>query len=374
MLWLLKRCGGSGVGVAQGLICGPLWYLIYTNELPEVVHGQNCADQERSDETGGGGGTPVQQAETAVAAEALRRPLYKTGDSECGTLVCFADDSSESVSDRNMEELKRSMEEQYAASASFLTSSRLQVNDSKTHTMLLTTSQYRRLNNPTLTVTIGAVEQKSSSVERLLGLQLHENLKFREYIQDNDKSLLKSLNTRLNALKQIKKVTTFSQRLAIANGIFNSKVVFLISAWGGTEQYLLGSIQLLITKVMRVICKVGKSTRISDLQKMTGWMSIRQSVKYHSLMEARRILTSQQPAYLYKKLSTALQGRQHRHDTRHGGQPAVPRLALVESSWLHRVVADYWKLPRDMVELPRIGNRDQAYRKRLRAWVVIDAP
>ena len=62
------------------------------------------------------------------AAAARWRPRYKTGDSECGTLVSFADDSSKSVSDLNIDELKRSMEEQYAASASFLTSSMLQVN------------------------------------------------------------------------------------------------------------------------------------------------------------------------------------------------------------------------------------------------------
>ena len=135
------------------------------------------------------------------------------------------------------------------------------------------------------------------------------------------------------------------------HGIFNSKVVFLISVWGGTEQYLLDSIQIIINKAMRVICKVGKSTRISDLQRMTGWMSIRQSVKYHSLMEARRILTIQQPGYLYKKLYITLQGRQHDYHTRHSGKLPASRLVLVESSWLHRVVADYRGLPRDIVEL-----------------------
>ena len=159
------------------------------------------------------------------------------------------------------------------------------------------------------------------------------------------------------------------------HGIFNSKVVFIIRVWGGTEQYLLDSIQIIINKAMRVICKVGKSTRISDLQRMTGWMSIRQSVKYHSLMEARRILTShQQPAYLYQKLYTALQGRQHNYQTRHGAQLAAPRLALVESSWLHRVVADYQGLPMDIVELPKRGARDQAYKKKLKAWVAINTP
>ena len=116
------------------------------------------------------------------------------------------------------------MKLQYSSIISFLTASLLKVNDSKTHTMLLTTSQLRRQRNLNLTVKIGSVTQQSSPVERLLGLQLHQNLKFREYIQDNKKSLIKSLNARLKALQKIKKrVTSFSQRLAIANGIFNSK-------------------------------------------------------------------------------------------------------------------------------------------------------
>ena len=153
-----------------------------------------------------------------------RRPMYKTGDSECGALVCFADDSSESVSDLNIDELKISMELQYAASASFLTSSMLQVNGDKTHAMLLTTSQFRRLNNLNLTVLFGNDQQTGSKVERLLGLYLHQNMKFSEHIRDNEKSLLKSLNTRLNTLKQTKKFASFKQQLAIANGIFFSKL------------------------------------------------------------------------------------------------------------------------------------------------------
>ena len=83
---------------------------------------------------------------------------------------------------------------------------------------------------------------------------------------------------------------------------------------------------------------------------------------------------NQQPVYLYQKLSTALQGRQHQHNTRHGFQQAAPRLALIQSSWLHRAVADLRRLPRDIVDLPSTGTRDQAFRARLRAWVISDTP
>lgn len=264
------------------------------------------------------------------------------------------------------------MKLQYSAVASFLTSSRLQVNDSKTHTMLLTTSQLRKSQNLSLTVKIGSVDQETSQVERLLGLQVHENLKFKEYLQDNEKSLIKSLNKRLNALKQIRRVTSFSQRLAIANGIFNSKVVFLISVWGGTEQYLLQSLQIVVNKAMRVICNVGKSVPVEELQRRLKWLSVRQAVAYHSLMVARRVLTTEQPKYLFLKLSEAIQNeRRHNYGTRHGAiQAAAPRLALISASWLYRVEELYRRLPRDMVELPVGGNRDQLYKNKLRTWVI----
>ena len=52
--------------------------------------------------------------------------------------------------------------------------------------------------------------------------------------------------------RQFPRVTSFSHRLAIANGIFNSKFAFLISVWGGCEDYLLDSLQIIINKAMRV--------------------------------------------------------------------------------------------------------------------------
>ena len=65
----------------------------------------------------------------------METKLYE-GDSNCGSVVSYADDFSESVSDSNLEELRVSLETKYKATPSFLTSSRLQVNNGKTHTML----------------------------------------------------------------------------------------------------------------------------------------------------------------------------------------------------------------------------------------------
>ena len=193
------------IGVAQGSILWPLWYILYTNELPEVVHMVNCEDKEQEQEEEQEEQeqelqelqveqdvvAPSQSWQPGQLIAAQWNPAFKMGDVECGTLVNYADDFSSSASDCDTLELAVSMKLQYDAVSSFLTSSLLQVNDAKTHTMLLTTSQLRKSQNLSLTVEIGSVSQKISQVESLLGLQVHENLKFCEYLQDNEKSLMK---------------------------------------------------------------------------------------------------------------------------------------------------------------------------------------
>ena len=146
--------------------------------------------------------------------------------------------------------------------------------------------------------------------------------------------------------------------------------MFLISVWGGCEEYLLDSLQIIINKAMRVICNVGKSVKIEVLQQKTGWLSIRQAVMYHSLMDARRVMTTRQPAYLHHKLSGALAEGERLHNTRYGAQQAAPRLALIQSSWLHRAAAGYRRLPGRLVALPRGAGRDKAFKGQLKKWVV----
>ena len=60
--------------------------------------------------------------------------------------------------------------------------------------------------------------------------------------------------------------------MAIANGIFNSKLVFLISVWAGKEDYLLSSLQIVVNKAMRVVCNVGKSVHVEELRRRTKWL------------------------------------------------------------------------------------------------------
>ena len=84
---------------------------------------------------------------------------------------------------------------------------KLKVNDDKTHLLVMSTRQKRGhrdtsnliINTPTATVT-------PSEVERLLGAQVHQDMRWKEHLLDNKDSLVKSLNQRAGAIKKVSKV------------------------------------------------------------------------------------------------------------------------------------------------------------------------
>ena len=137
-------------GVPQGSILGPLLYTLFTNELPETIH-----DHENN-------GT---------------WPPYNDSCTACGTICCFADDTTFSSFAENPDHLASNLAEKFKIISEFLISNGLKLNEDKTHLLLLTSSQKRRKNNPQISLVTNSAIVRSTPAEKLLGCTILEDLK-----------------------------------------------------------------------------------------------------------------------------------------------------------------------------------------------------
>ena len=136
----------------------------------------------------------------------------------------------------------------------------------KTHLLVLTTRQKRRyVDTSSVFIQTPTSIIKPSSVEKLLGAQVHQDMRWVEHILGSNEALVKSLNSRLGALKKISKVSSFKTRKAIANGIFMSKLIYLMPLWSGCEDYLVRSLQVVQNKAARVVARLSIFTPTKTL-------------------------------------------------------------------------------------------------------------
>ena len=320
------------VGVPQGSVLGALLYILFVNDLPEVVHGHD-PDQGH---------------------------VYNMYCAKCGGLCCYVDDSTFTCTSPDPAELTGSLSAQYQRLADYMGDNKLVINDDKTHLVVMGASRFNEQRKQ-VTINTGTVVVTPVATEKLLGIHVHQSLKWKEHVISNKKSMIKTLTSRLNALRMISVNACFKTRLMVANSCFMSILTYMISVWGGTEKYIVRAVQVVQNKAARCVTKQSWFTPTRTLLLQCNWLSIEQLIVFHTALQMWRIWTNKCPHYLHSKLQVS-RTRSAAHGNLH--VPAVSS-AVASKSFMVRAPVIWNQIPPDIRKCEKLEN----FKKKLKHWV-----
>ena len=332
-------------GVPQGSILGPLLYTLFTNELPEIVHDSPVRHRE-----GNGNVQPWPE-------------YHEEGKDD--SICCYADDTTVSISSDNPATLSAKLTEKYKLIAQFMVDNRLKLNDDKTH--LLVMGRGGEQTRAQVRIRTATEDITPTPCEKLLGCWVHQDLHWSEYIRGNQDSLIRSLSTRVTAVKKVRYLANFKTRKMIAEGIFMSKLSYVIALWGGCELGLRKTLQVLQNKVAHVVTRKDWTTTSKVLLQQCGWLSVNQLIFYHTVLLVFKVRQSKSPNYIYRMHNSWL----YPYTTRQAENGLIrvdvkAKLEVVKNSFRWRAASSFNQLPADI----RTCSKVESFKRKAKTWIM----
>ena len=145
-----------------------------------------------------------------------------------------------------------------------------------------------------------------------------------------------------------------------------SKLIYLITLWGGAQEYLLSALQVQQLTAARVVSGFGSqfwSKR--KLLNHVGWLSVRQLVFYHTALQTQKTISTGKPKALYQSLSSS-----YPYETRSSTIGLIrENQDFNQKGFRYRARQSYNKVPADI----RKGST-QTFKRKLKQWVKQNIP
>ena len=142
----------------------------------------------------------------------------------------------------------------------------------------------------------------------------------------------------------------------------------MIQLWGGTQDTLLKSLQVMQNKAGRQVTGLSWFTPSRILLQKCRWLSIKQLVAYHTILAVHKITLTGHPKYLSDKIC-----QEKSHVTRHQvkfSDNFPGKSERTGESFCYRGAKLYNKLPLGIQQIKNIDG----FKRRLKIWTKENIP